>query len=74
MYAVERRTWEHLTERTASPSALQDLLAVRGQEGWELVTILHSATPAEVGAPAKTLRMRQDAAWWVFFKRPCEPR
>ena len=74
MYAVERRTWEHLTERTVSPSALQDILAARGEEGWELVSVLHCASVSDAGAPAKTLRMRQDAAWWAFFKRPCEPR
>lgn len=74
MYAVERRTWEYLTERTSSPSSLQDMLSVRGQEGWELVNVLHSASAAEAAAPAKTLRMRHDAVWWVFFKRPCEPR
>ena len=74
MYAVERRPWEHLTERTCSPSSLQDILAARGQEGWELVSVLHSVTGVDAAAPAKTLRMRQDTAWWAFFKRPCELR
>jgi len=59
-------TWQHLVEDGRDGRTMQQLLTVRGSEGWELVSAVREESAAE---SRKTNRARP-ASWTLFFKRP----
>ena len=65
------QTWEYEVQEVYDLPALRSLLTRLGAEGWELVNVVRGGHNGPSG-PAKTLRVRKEDAYCVFFKRPRE--
>jgi len=62
---VGSAVWQYLVEESRDASTMQQLLTIRGSEGWELVNVVREEPAAET---RKTNRNRV-ANWTLFFKR-----
>ncbi len=57
--------WQYLVEKTRDNGGMQQLLNLRGSEGWELVNVVREESAT---GTRKTNRIR-NASWTLFFKR-----
>lgn len=70
MQAIQQK-WDYRVHETRDLTAFQSSLSQFGQDGWELVNVLHGGEN-DPHAPVKTLRVRRSDTFLAVFKRPAD--